>query len=99
MTVVGADGRVLFKGLPDSATCQTDGERKCEIKGGVLRQTSVTGTEGTRLWFGDASWGDVKVSFRFRRTAGDEGVIIGFFGGKKDRPRIDVDIAGYTNTF
>ena len=98
VTVVDADGRVLFKGLPDPATCQTDGEGKWEIKDGVLRQTNVTGTEGTRLWFGDAGWGDVKVSFRFRRTSGDEGVIIGFFGGAKDRPRIDVDIAGYTNT-
>ena len=97
LKVVDASGRVLLSELPDPAKCARDAGGDWRLEGGVLRQVATDKTD-TLLRFGDDSWGDVKVSFKFRRTAGAEGVIVALLvDGEHGTRRVHANLGGWGN--
>lgn len=69
--VTGADGKVLYQGLPDPAKCSKGNDGHWEIRDGVLRQT-VTDKSDTAIRFGDANWSNYTLSFKAKRIGGLE---------------------------
>ena len=75
VVVTGADGKVLWSGLPDPARCDRALEGQWVIDGDVLRQTAVDKTD-TPLRFGEADWGDYSFRCKARKLAGREGFLL-----------------------
>ena len=76
ISVTGADGKVLWSGLPDPAKCSVGGEGAWKVEGDVIRQTNESATTGGTLAFGDESWGDYTLKAKARRLSGKEGFIL-----------------------
>ena len=75
IVVAGADGKVLWSGLPDPASCERDPGGNWTVDGGVLRQTNAKSTD-TALRFGDETWGDYAFRCKARKLGGAEGFIL-----------------------
>ena len=75
IVVTGADGKVLWSGLPDPAACERDPGGNWTVDGGVLRQTNAKSTD-TALRFGDETWGDYAFRCKARKLGGAEGFIL-----------------------
>ncbi len=88
--VVAADGKVLFEGTPDLAGAKG----RWTVEGGVLKQGDARSTD-TTLFFGDKDWGDYTVSFKVRRTAGEEGFILHTLSA--DGRNVRFNIGGWGN--
>jgi alpha-L-arabinofuranosidase len=76
ITVTGADGTVLWKGLPDVAACNVGSEARWTVVDGALRQTNGEATTGGTLVFGDPAWRDYTLRVKARRLSGKEGFIL-----------------------
>ena len=76
ISVTGADGRVLWTGLPDLAKAQKGRDGRWEVRDGALRQTNEKATDGATLTFGDEAWGDYTFRVKARKLSGQEGFIL-----------------------
>ena len=76
ITVTAPDGKVLWSGLPDPATCDVGNEGKWTVEGGVIRQSNEAATTGGTLVFGDPAWGDYTFKAKARKLSGKEGFIL-----------------------
>ena len=74
ISVTAADGRTLWKGLPDPAKCGAKAGQ-WEVADGVLRQKDVSARD-TALVFGEESWTDYTFKAKARTLAGKEGFIV-----------------------
>ena len=75
ISVVAADGRALWTGVPDPAKCTIAKDGKWSVVDGVLRQTDENATN-TAIAFGDGSWTDYTLRAKARRLSGKEGFIL-----------------------
>ncbi len=95
--VVAANGKTIWKGLPDPATCKHGGAARWTIKNGVLRQDNAN-SSSTELRFGeDLPWQDCTVRFKARRLGGREGFIFHVRCEDMDRT-VMINIGGWGNT-
>ena len=76
ISVTAPDGKVLWRGLPDPATCEVGKEGKWTVEGGVIRQSNEAATTGGTLVFGDSAWGDYTFKAKARKLSGKEGFIL-----------------------
>lgn len=92
--MVAKDGTVLMDRLPDPAKCRNDGDCDWRLEGDTLKQNNIW-SSGTRLFFGEKDWSSYTVTFKARRTGGNEGFIFGFHQGSVDA---NVNIGGWDNS-
>ena len=76
ISVTAPDGKVLWRGLPDPATCEVGKEGKWTVDGTVIRQSNEAATTGGTLVFGDSAWGDYTFKAKARKLSGKEGFIL-----------------------
>ena len=76
ISVTGADGTTLWRGLPDPATCEVGSEGRWTQEGDVIRQSNASATTGGTLVFGDPAWRDYTFRAKARRLSGKEGFIL-----------------------
>jgi len=73
LEIVGADGKVIQKGMPELAKCEQEPAGRWSLKDGVLRQENPSSTD-TRLRFGHTQpWRDCTIRFQGRRLGGQHG--------------------------
>ena len=92
--IVDADGKVIWKGLPDLKKCCS--RKGCwVVDGNVMRQTDPNPIE-TELPFGKDEWRDCTVRFKARRLGGRHGFI---FHVRHENPgrTVMVNIGGWLN--
>ena len=94
IVVKDAAGQVVFSGLPDLAASQIAAEGKWSVREGVLVQSALRATD-TALTLPCPATDAATVSFKARRTAGEEGFIFRFFD--TDGARVFVNIGGWYN--
>ncbi len=93
---VGADGTVIWKGLPDPAKCRKQ-RGQWSVADGVIRQSSVKGESNLLMFGANAPWRDCTVRFQARCVNGREG--FGFHVRSEDFGRtVWVNIGGWNNT-
>lgn len=92
--IVGADGKVIWKGLPDLRACRSR-KGRWVVDGDVIRQTDPKPIQ-TELAFGKGEWRDCTVHFKARRTGGRHGFI---FHVRHENPgrTVMVNIGGWCN--
>ena len=92
--IVGADGKVIWKGLPDLRKCRSR-QGRWVVDGDVIRQTDPNPIQ-TELPFGTDEWRDCTVRFKARRMGGRHGFI---FHVRHENPgrTVMVNIGGWLN--
>ena len=92
--IVGADGKAIWKGLPDLGKCRSR-QGRWVVDGDVVRQTDPNPIQ-TELPFWEGEWRDCTVRFKARRLGGRHGFI--FHVRHEDPGRtVMVNIGGWYN--
>ena len=92
--IIGADGKMIWKGLPDLGKCRSR-QGRWVVDGDVVRQTDPNPIQ-TELPFGEGEWRDCTVRFKARRLGGRHGFI---FHVRHENPgrTVMVNIGGWHN--
>ena len=95
LRVTDGAGKVVLDGIADLAACAKEKDGAWELADGVLRQTRTDKTD-TALTLPCGAVGDATVSFRFRRTGGEEGFLLRF--RTKKGGYLVLNVGGWKNT-
>ncbi len=93
--VVDAEGKTVWKGLPDMKKCKSR-KGRWVVEGDVIRQTDPRPIQ-TELAFGGGEWRDCTVRFKARRLGGRHGFIFHVRHENTGRT-VMVNIGGWYNT-